>query len=405
MTQLKNETIQIYLENIIKNVPGAIYWKDVDGVYLGCNLYEAQIAGLQTPEEMIGKTDYDLSWKNVADTLRATDTRIMKTQKSEELIESALLENGIYMQMLTNKAPLYDNNGKVIGIIGTSIDITERIEVQKREQEALLLAASASEMNRRIEEETKRALMVLAGSMSHDLRTPLLTLRAINLGLAQIPHKILKNNEDSVNLQHYYKIMDAEIQKIRDFTESIINKMNDFINSNLKAIKYSNSNTLKHEDLVVCKSYKVIKEALEAYPFHDQEHDLIETDTTYYFDFLGNPVLILRIFFNLIKNALEQIHEQQTGTIFISCWEEEKFNIISVKDTAGGASPDIVQHIFDGYKTTKKTGTGIGLAFCKLTMESFGGSIVCKSVEGEYMKFILKFPKLDSNGYSNFLQK
>jgi len=70
----------------------------------------------------------------------------------------------------------------------------------------------------------------------------------------------------------------------------------------------------------------------------------------------------------------------------------EAMNHLIIKDTAGGTSPEIVAHLFGGYKSTKDGGTGVGLAFCKLTMDTFQGTISAKSVEGEYIEFILGFP-------------
>ena len=52
----------------------------------------------------------------------------------------------------------------------------------------------------------------------------------------------------------------------------------------------------------------------------------------------------------------------------------------------------VVSHIFDWFYAHTRHGTGIGLAFCKTVIESFGGTIVCDSIEGEYTTFILKLP-------------
>lgn len=96
------ETYKIYLDNILRNTPGSIYWKDKEGRYLGCNAFQASMAGVSSAAEMIGKTDYELPWKKSADVIRATDKRIMETQQSESLIETALLTDNIKIIMLTN---------------------------------------------------------------------------------------------------------------------------------------------------------------------------------------------------------------------------------------------------------------------------------------------------------------
>ena len=54
---------QQLLAHIIENIPHSIFWKDKNSVYLGCNRNFAEEAGLQDPENIVGKTDYDLAWK------------------------------------------------------------------------------------------------------------------------------------------------------------------------------------------------------------------------------------------------------------------------------------------------------------------------------------------------------
>jgi PAS domain-containing protein len=85
---------QEYTNNVLQYVPGCIYWKDINGVYLGCNQMEAKLAGLNSPEDIIGKTDYDLSWKDYADALREVDQKIMQTKIPGEIIEYATFANG-----------------------------------------------------------------------------------------------------------------------------------------------------------------------------------------------------------------------------------------------------------------------------------------------------------------------
>ncbi len=64
--------------------------------------------------------------------------------------------------------------------------------------------------------------------------------------------------------------------------------------------------------------------------------------------------------------------------------------------TASGISKKFLPKVFTlfGSQMSFQGGTGIGLAFCKLIMRSYGGNITCSSIEGEYTGFILKFPKL-----------
>jgi signal transduction histidine kinase len=55
---------------------------------------------------------------------------------------------------------------------------------------------------------------------------------------------------------------------------------------------------------------------------------------------------------------------------------------------------EVLKHIFDRFFTRTHHGSGIGLTFCKMAMEAFGGDITCESVEGDYTLFVLTFSSL-----------
>jgi PAS domain S-box-containing protein len=380
-----NDQSRIYLDNILRRMPGSVYWKDRNGVYLGCNQMQAEMAGLESPDDMIGKTDSEMPWKEISGILAEVDQRIMNTGVSEEIIERPTLSSGIQLIMLTNKSPLYDLEGKIIGIVGTSLDITALKQAEERERRALKEAATL-EQKRKAEEEAKKAVMVWAGSISHDLRGPLLSLRFLSHSLEAY---LKAAASDDITLKDC-----ADLNKSPQRIEVLIQQMHAYIDTNLKSIKNSTLSSVQEDDLVICKSYKGLNNALDSYPFRLSEKQLIQKDTSYYFDFMGNPVLFIRILFNLINNSLHQIHQNGKGQIFLTTEKGDEFNVIRFRDTAGGASFEIVEHIFDGYRTTKESGTGIGLSFCKLTMESFGGSMSCNAQEGDYMEFVLSFPKI-----------
>ncbi|WP_010302118.1 hypothetical protein [Candidatus Odyssella thessalonicensis] len=76
------------------------------------------MAGFKSPEEMIDKTDYQMPWKEVANTLREMGPRIVKTGTSEEIIEIPALIKGTQLTMLTNESLLYDKDRNIVGILG-----------------------------------------------------------------------------------------------------------------------------------------------------------------------------------------------------------------------------------------------------------------------------------------------
>ncbi len=133
---------QELLQRVLDNVPQFVFWKDRQSEFLGCNRQFARIAGLEAPEQIIGKTDYDLAWsREQAESYRAWDQRIMQEDRAEyHIIEPQLQADGKEAWLDTNKVCLHDAQGQVTGILGTFEDITER---QQTEQNMRRLAAFA----------------------------------------------------------------------------------------------------------------------------------------------------------------------------------------------------------------------------------------------------------------------
>ncbi len=134
---------QQMLENVLENFPGVVFWKDLNSVYLGCNKNFSRGAGLAEPSEIIGKSDFDqeLPWKNEAELYRADDLQVIESGIPQlNIIETLRQVDGHVAWFDTNKVPLRDHDGNVIGVIGTSNDITERkkLEEELKKRAALL---------------------------------------------------------------------------------------------------------------------------------------------------------------------------------------------------------------------------------------------------------------------------
>jgi len=118
---------QQLIEGIINAIPVRVFWKDKNLVYLGCNAVFARDAGLAHPKEIIGKDDYQLSWRDQADLFRGDDREVIETGCSKLLIEEPLTTpEGHTLTILTTKIPLRNSSREISGVIGTFMDITER---------------------------------------------------------------------------------------------------------------------------------------------------------------------------------------------------------------------------------------------------------------------------------------
>lgn len=106
-----------------------IFWKDVEGNYLGGNAAFVKDAGLSSDQELIGKNDYELPWAALAESYRADDRRVVQSSKPKLNYEKPLvLPNGQQILSRTSKVPLHDAKQNVIGVLGIYEDITEQKE-------------------------------------------------------------------------------------------------------------------------------------------------------------------------------------------------------------------------------------------------------------------------------------
>jgi PAS domain S-box-containing protein len=129
----KLQQSQQLLQLAIDNIPQLIFWKDRNSEYLGCSQNFARIAGLNSPAEIVGKTDYDLPWtREESDWYRLCDVRVMESGLPElHIIETQQQLDGTTVWADTNKIPLRDANNNVVGILGMYEDITDRKHIEE----------------------------------------------------------------------------------------------------------------------------------------------------------------------------------------------------------------------------------------------------------------------------------
>ena len=109
---------------IMNNIPQAVFWKNRDLVYLGCNQAFADDAGFASPEDIVGKTDFDMPWKEQADLYRADDRLVMETAKPKlNYEEPQTTPSGSTIWLRTNKIPIQEN-GETVAVLGMYEDIT-----------------------------------------------------------------------------------------------------------------------------------------------------------------------------------------------------------------------------------------------------------------------------------------
>ncbi len=116
------------LGQILDTIPQSVFWKDSQGRYLGCNKPFAVQAGLESPEKIVGKTDFDLPWpREDSVAYRADDLKVMEcNQPRPHIVEPLRQADGTRLWIETSKVPLVGEDGKTFGVLGVYGDITER---------------------------------------------------------------------------------------------------------------------------------------------------------------------------------------------------------------------------------------------------------------------------------------
>ena len=129
------------LRAVIDTIPARVFWKDNDLTYLGCNAPFARDAGFENTEDLVGKDDYAMGWREQADLYRADDRLVIDSGEPRLLVEEPqTTPAGEKIELLTSKVPLKNARDEVVGVLGTYLDITEsrRAERALRQSDELL---------------------------------------------------------------------------------------------------------------------------------------------------------------------------------------------------------------------------------------------------------------------------
>jgi PAS domain S-box-containing protein len=183
MTTNKNkssETVEMgdqstILYKVLDSIPDIIFFKNLDGAYLGCNAAFARFAG-KNRSEIIGRTDYDLFDRKLADCLRTNNPLMMEQDEPRHDEEWIDYPDGRHVLVDTRKSPLLDSEGRMIGFLGISRDITDRKNAEDELQRINTFleetTAKANDLAHRFESADIAKSQFLA-NMSHEIRTPL----------------------------------------------------------------------------------------------------------------------------------------------------------------------------------------------------------------------------------------
>ena len=262
----------------------------------------------------------------------------------------------------------------------------------------ILIVGSLTIRNREIiDQEKLRAVASIGSNIAHELRTPLLGMRALAEGIqmylpdlvcayeAAVTSGLIEKRLGGRQIAHLSMSAD-QLQREIEQSNSIIDML--LVNSAERPLQGLEFERFSAADLV--------DEALRRFPFAtDSERNRVTAETLQDFSIRAPRILLVHVLFNLLKNALYYIAKAGRGDIRIRLGRDANVNLIVVEDGGTGVPPENLRRIFDRFFTTTETGqgSGIGLSFCKMVLEGIGGRIFCESELKKYTRFVLVLPR------------
>jgi PAS domain S-box-containing protein len=364
---------QVMLQLVMNHIPQAIFWKDRNSIYLGANYRFARDAGYGSADEIIGKNDTQMPWAAHAVGYLRDDVVVMESDTSKLNIEEPLIKaDGGNAWLRTNKVPLHDSAGNVVGILASYEDITLQKEAEATIQHAMKSAAAAN-----------LAKSEFLSRMSHELRTP---LNAI-LGFGQILEMGKLGSLDRESVGH---ILTAGRHLL-----SLINEVLD-----ISRIEAGNL-ALSTEPVFALPAVQEVLNLLQPMALSNNIRlvNNLAMERDWYI--LTDRQRFAQILINLIGNAIK--YNRERGSVSLSARERIATNTlrVEVRDTGPGLSGNEICRLFTPFERLGAAGrgiegTGIGLALSKRLAEAMGGSIGIESVVGEGSTFWVEFPLVEN---------
>jgi PAS domain S-box-containing protein len=366
------------LRTLINNLPDCIYAKDAAGRKILANPADLKNLRCKTEAEAVGKNDFDLFPKEIAEQFWADDQKVIQGQPVINREEHFFDEEGRKRWLLTSKLPLHDQNGKIVGLMGIGRDITER----KQAEDAL---RSSEEKLRQFTvqlERSNRELQDFAYVASHDLQEPLRKIVVFG-------ERLKEKNSEALGPEALDYL--ERMQKAAARMQILINDLLTFSRVTTKAHPFAPVNLAEIASEVVNDlegRIELVKGRVElgTLPVIDAE-----------------ALQMRQLLQNLIGNALKFRRPEEPPVVKVEAQiipdpvtPAKKLCQLTVSDNCIGFDEKYLDRIFNVFQRlhtrNEYEGTGMGLAIVRKIALYHGGDITAKSKPGQGATFILTLP-------------
>lgn len=349
-----------FLQTLIDSLPYPMLYKDMQGLYIGCNKACEAFYGLPR-EQIIGKTVFDFYPEEIAEIHHKADLALFNQPGLQAYETKEIDQAGNEFLFKTIKAVYYNDDGSAAGIIATLIDITER----KKMEDTLI--------NARLEAERANAAKSLfLANMSHEIRTPMNGI----IGMTDLVLMTKLTNEQ----RDYLDI-------VKSSTNALLRVLNDILDySKIEAGKMS----LEKAPFDLYETLKEVTRLFDISARHKGLYLRMTLDSRVPDKIIGDYVRVRQVLSNLIGNAVKFTSD---GGIAVDavCLNQSKNHIkvmFKVTDTGIGISAENMEKLFKSFSQVDDSfnkrfgGTGLGLVISKKLVEMMDGDIWVESKDG-----------------------
>jgi PAS domain S-box-containing protein len=356
------------LETVLENSAANIYAKRKDGRYIYLN-HEMEVTHNVTREQALGRTDFELFPREMAEQNRTNDLAAMMTGKLTEVEERTMGPSGRRLY-LAKKVPLISSDGKVEGMCGISTDITDIRRTELALREAVVT----------LEGERNNKLMnieVVMASVAHEVRQPLAAI-AINGSAALRFLERTPRDIDEVRTILNGMIGDCHrVSEVFDTIRALFQKAD-----------------LKREPVVV---NEIVLDVLQSMREELKDHGITtETELAPALQRVdGHRSQLRQVILNLIHNAIESMDKTTDRNRVLRVTTKSNGRdaiVVEVEDSGPGINPRLLDSIFDPFITTKQDGMGLGLAICRMIIDRHGGKLSALSDGKNGARFQIVLP-------------
>ncbi len=366
----RREKVELELSNrlefdkvLLDTIPNPIYYKNIDGKFLGCNTSFANLVNC-TRDEVIGKTAYDFFPYKIANANTLIDQELLQTFSTSTSEFTFHTPTNEMKHIILNKAVYKNIDGTVGGIVCIMDDITERVQ----QKQFLIQQSKLAEMGD------------MVAAIAHQWNEPLVELSAL---VQDIQTSYLLNELKDVNVKDFVNDSMVQIK----YMSKTLSDFRNFLKPSTKKKLFSISKALNEINEIIGKQifYSNIK---MNFNYENKNEELL---------IYGYENEFKQVLLNLINNAKNKIVEKtrenkQKAHININIKRCSNFNTIEIIDDGGKIDEKIINSIFDPYFTTKEDGTGFGLYMAKVIVEDkMRGTINVKN-DDQNVIFTIKLP-------------